>query len=98
MCDGDNIYLKMDCEGGEFDVLMGLEPDDMKRIKTVAIEIHGDLHPIYKGINTMQGKLTELGYTQKDRRQIGAWDGIDQNGNYINYRDIPFSQELWERA
>jgi FkbM family methyltransferase len=98
MCDGDNIYLKMDCEGGEFDVLMGLQPDDIKRIKTVAIEIHGDLHPIYKGINTMQEKLTELGYTQKDRRQIGAWDGIDQNGNFINYREIPFSQELWERA
>jgi len=95
MCDGDNIYLKMDCEGGEYDVLMGLEPDDMKRITTVAIEIHGELHPTHKGINTMQNKLAYLGYTQVDRRQIGAWDGVDANGNYINYRDIPFSQELW---
>lgn len=98
MCNGDNIYLKMDCEGGEYDVLMGLEPNDMKRITTVAIEIHGDLHPMHKGINTMQQKLSYLGFTQKDRRQIGAWDGIDQYGNFINYREIPFSQELWVRA
>jgi len=98
MSKSDDIYLKMDCEGGEYDVLMSLKPDDMKRISTIAIEIHGDLHPFHKGINTMQDKLAYLGYTQKDRRQIGAWDGIDQNGNFINYREIPFSQELWVRA
>ena len=98
MCDGNNIYLKMDCEGGEYDVLMGLEPRDMDRISTIAIEIHGDLHPVHKGINTMQEKLAYLGFTQKDRRQIGAWDGIDANGKFINYREIPFSQELWVRA
>jgi len=97
MCDGNNIYLKMDCEGGEYDVLMSAQPEDVRRISTIAIEIHGELHPVYKGINTMQQKLASLGFSQKDRRQIGAWDGIDQNGNYINYRDIPFSQELWVR-
>jgi ribosomal protein L31 len=87
----------MDCEGGEYDVLMSAQPEDVRRISTIAIEIHGELHPVYKGINTMQQKLASLGFIQKDRRQIGAWDGIDQNGNYINYRDIPFSQELWVR-
>lgn len=97
MSNSNNIYLKMDCEGGEYDVLMHADAEDMKRITTVAIEIHGDLHPTFKGMNLIQDKLASFGFSLINRRQIGAWDGVDANGRYINYREIPFSQELWER-
>lgn len=97
LTDSDNIFLKMDCEGGEYDILMDADPEDMKRISTVAIEIHGDLHPKYKGVSIMQQKLFEFGYKLVDRKQIGCWDGIDQNGNRINYRDLPLTQEEWSR-
>jgi FkbM family methyltransferase len=98
MTDSNDLFLKMDCEGGEYDVLLHADLSDMQRITTVAIEIHGDLHPTHKGMALIQNKLLSFGFTLKDRRQIGAWDGIDANGKFINYRDIPFSQELWVRV
>ena len=97
LTDSNDIFMKMDCEGGEYDVLMNADPEEMKRITTIAIEIHGDMHPIYKGVELIQDKLFEFGYRMIDHKQIGCWDGIDENGNRINYRDIPFTQEIWSR-
>jgi hypothetical protein len=76
---------------------MNADPEDMKRVSTIAIEIHGDLHPKYSGVKIAQDRLSELGFKLIDRKQIGCWDGVDQNGNLINYRDLPLTQEQWSR-
>jgi FkbM family methyltransferase len=93
----ENVFLKIDCEGGEYDVFMTATPEDVAPITTIAIEIHGDLHPKYQGVHTMQSKLVALGYKLIDRKQIGCWDGIDQYGRQINYRDLPLTNEIWSR-
>ena len=96
MVEGNNVFLKMDCEGSEYDILMNASKEDMARVSTVAIEVHGDLHPQYRGIEPIQQKLESFGFTLKDRKKIGAWD-VDQNGSMINYRDLGRTNEIWER-
>jgi FkbM family methyltransferase len=97
MTERDKVFLKMDCEGGEYDILLNADPEDMAKVDTVAIEIHGDLHPTIKGVDIIQNKLKEFGFTQLKFNQIGAWDGVDSLGHRINYRDIPITQEIWGR-
>ena len=93
----NNVFLKMDCEGGEYDVLLTVDPQDMQAITTIAIEIHGDLHPEYKGVSIIQQKLTNLGYERVSHKQIGTWN-VDEFGNTFNYRDLPLTNEIWQRA
>lgn len=93
----ENVFLKIDCEGGEYDVFMTATPEDVAPITTIAIEIHGDLHPKYQGVHIMQSKLAALGFKLVDRKQIGCWDGIDEHGRQINYRDMPLTNEIWSK-
>ena len=92
-----NIFLKIDCEGGEYDVLLHADQTDMDRINTIAIEIHADLHPLHKGIHLIRNKLTDFGYKPIEQKQIGAWDGYNPDGTYINYKYLPLTQEIWIR-
>ena len=96
MVDGSNVFLKMDCEGAEYDILMTASEDDMERITTIALEVHGDLHPKYRGIEVIQQKLESFGFTLKDRKHIGAWD-LGTQGEMINYRDLGRTNEIWVR-
>lgn len=97
MVDGDDVFLKMDCEGAEYDILMHASSDDMKRISTVALEVHMDLHPTYQGLDVLEQKLSSFGLRLADRKQLGAWD-IDGQGRMINYRPLPRTNEIWVRS
>jgi len=96
MVDGSNVFLKMDCEGAEYDILMNASEEDMERITTIALEVHGDLHPKYRGIEVIEKKLESFGFTLKDRKHIGAWD-LGSQGEMINYRDLGRTNEIWVR-
>lgn len=96
MVDGDNVFLKMDCEGSEYDILFGADDEDMSRVSTVAIEIHGDMHPQYQGFEVLENRLASFGFKMVDRKQIGVWD-VDAQGNMHNYRPLPRVNEIWVR-
>jgi len=95
--DDDNILLKLDCEGAEYDIILNATDTDMARITKIIMEIHTDLHPKYKGYEILHEKLRALGFTSVKESQMGAWD-IDAAGNMINYRDLPFRNEAWEKV
>jgi FkbM family methyltransferase len=61
---GNNLALKVDCEGSEFDILMNVDRSVMRRFKVLYIEIHGDCNPnpMWKDPAVLQNKLTELGF------------------------------------
>ncbi len=93
---GHDILLKLDCEGGEYDVIMNATNHDMIRINEIMLEIHTDLHPKYKGKDIIEKKLTEFGFTRVDSVQIYYWDW-DANGQPVNYREAPFVNQHWKK-
>ena len=95
--DGDEIFLKLDCEGAEYDILLNATPQEMARISQIALEIHMDLHPTYKGSDIIEGKLKEFGFVNVSADQVFQWN-IDSNGNPCNYIPLPFKQQVWIRA
>jgi FkbM family methyltransferase len=94
--EGNNILLKLDCEGGEYDVIMNSFPEDFIRINEIMMEIHTDLHPKYKGKQIIEEKLKEYGFELVDNTQIYYWD-YDSNGNAINHREAPFVNQHWKK-
>lgn len=92
----DNVFLKMDCEGGEYDIILNADPSDMARVSTVAIEIHGDLHPTLKGTWRIHKALFEFGYVPTQQHSMQAWD-YDQHGRPFNIRVLPTTGEIWVR-
>lgn len=95
--DDTDIFLKIDCEGSEYDILMTADPEDMKKIDTVVLEMHAEMHPVFKGFDILQNKLTELGYSRYHEEQI-FYITKDMNGNAVSYEPIPFRQESWSRT
>lgn len=96
MVDGDDVFLKIDCEGSEYDILMNMSKEDMDRISTLAIEVHLDLHPTYKGLEVIEEKIKSFGLKLVDRKQVGCWD-LDSNGKMVNFRPLPLTNEIWVR-
>lgn len=94
--DGDDVFLKVDCEGSEYDILLNASEEDMKRVAIIAMEMHLELNPKYQGLEIMEEKLKGFGFTLKDRQQIYAWD-VDAAGNRHNMRPIPYTHEIWVR-
>jgi FkbM family methyltransferase len=95
-CDSDDIFLKIDCEGAEYDILLNSSDADMAKISRIAMELHGDLHPVHKGFDIMHNKLKACGFILDHFVQIYAWD-INEKGEKINYKPIPTRVEIWKR-
>jgi len=96
LLDSNHIFLKIDCEGGEYDVLLNADPKDMARIDAIAIEIHAELHPEYKGFWHIHKALYSFGFKPIRQNQLKAWN-LDQFGIAINVRDLPVYEEIWIR-
>lgn len=94
--EGDNIFLKLDCEGAEYDILMNATPEQMNRITDIVVEIHAELHPKYKGFQLIFDKLTEFNFKRIDEKQIYVWY-YDQHGNITNVTPIPYKIEIWRK-
>ncbi len=86
-----NVYLKMDCEGSEYDILLSATEEDMNKITTIGLEIHRDLHPIYKDDEVIYEKLREFGFKQQTCNRLGMW-----YGNTV-FKESPYSVEIWSK-
>lgn len=92
-----DIFLKMDCEGSEFDIILNAKIEEMNRISMVVLEVHNELHPVYKDYKILHDKMNEFGFRLIDEKQMGAWDGWDYAGNIVNYRELPLRTEIWSK-
>lgn len=95
--EGDEIFLKLDCEGAEYDILLNVTQDEMNRVNQLVLEIHTDLHPIYKGSEIIENKLLLFGFTQMKSNQIYYWE-YDENWLPVNQRELPYKVEFWKRV
>lgn len=94
--DDNDIFLKMDCEGSEFDIILGATDEEMNRISKIVLEVHTDLHPIYKDLTELHQKMNEFGFKLLDEKQMCIWD-YDENGDLVNCRKMPLRTEIWSK-
>ena len=91
---GDDLVLKLDCEGSEFDILMGTDVSTIRRFRVIFVEIHADTNPDprYKDINVVVNRLQECGYTKvKD-------GGMVRYNNDGTTDSLGVSVQKWVRA
>ncbi len=65
-------FLKMDCEGAEFDVLLNAAPDELNRIHRIALEFH-NLSP-EKNVRLIRAALETAGFVID--LCVGEWNGL----------------------
>ncbi len=94
--EGDNILMKIDCEGAEYDIILNARKEDMNRVNNIALEIHLDTHPIYKGVEIIENKLIDFGFIKISDHQIYSWN-VTEEGVAIDYKEIPFKLQTWGR-
>lgn len=92
----DDIFLKMDCEGAEYDIVFDSDARVFDRVKQIAVEIHGDLHPLYHGVDILQARLASLGFNCTSSVQIGMW-WYDGDGKATNFEPMPLKIDTWTR-
>lgn len=95
-CTQDQILLKMDCEGAEYDILLDSHASTFDRIHTIMMETHGDMHPTHKGLPVLHDRLTQLGFKQLDYQPYGIW-WYDASGTPVRWEPLNMSIELWNK-
>ena len=63
---GDDLVLKLDCEGSEFDIMMGTPIEIIRRFRTIFIEMHNNTnpHPAYRDSSVVINRLQECGFNK----------------------------------
>ncbi len=70
--------LKLDCEGAEYGILYGSPPEELRRIRQIAMEVHRGPGP-EQNIDALDAFLRANGFCTR-RRPVGmlwAWRGTD---------------------
>jgi len=68
--------LKLDCEGAEYGILYGCSPEDLRRIRQIAMEVHPGPGP-EENVDALDAFLRANGFNTR-RRPVGmlwAWRG-----------------------
>ncbi len=79
--------VKLDCEGGEYDILLPLPPEDLRRFKRIVMEYHDNLTPHHH--NEIIEKLRNSGFdVQVEPNKVHSYIGYiyAQNVNKIEIK------------
>jgi len=64
--ENEDLVLKVDCEGSEFEIIFNSPPEILKRFSFMYIEIHDDMNPNYKGrMEDLIKYIEDLGFIQE---------------------------------
>lgn len=94
--DGD-IILKIDCEGSEYDILLNTTTEELARVKTIHIEIHSDMHPLYKNFDILENKIQSFGFTKVRENRMYGYIRNEQ-GEVTNSVPLPVKVCCFERT
>lgn len=78
----DDLVLKLDAEGSEYEIILNTAPELIKRFETIFIEIHDKINPNYiGGLHILKDYIISLGYEEIPNPIItGTWY---DNGTFI---------------
>jgi FkbM family methyltransferase len=92
----DSVVLKIDCEGAEYDIIMNSTAEIMSKVDRIMLEVHGDMHPTYKGHQVLNDKLKSFGFILENFKQMYFWQYNDK-GEQIDCKEPPCRIEMWKR-
>lgn len=71
----NNMVLKLDCEGAEYEILLHAPVDVLRKFEHIYMEVHDDLNPNFKGQSKMLlGYLQNIGFKViYQAPQFGNW-------------------------
>lgn len=88
--DDNNLFLKMDCEGSEYPILLNTKKKDIRRFKTIVMEVHWELNKqsTYRGKDRIINKMKSFGF-----------ELVYTNQMFGGEEKIPMTVEIerWER-
>jgi len=93
----NDVFLKVDCEGAEYDILLNATDDDINKIDTIVLEIHADVNPNYKGFDIIENKLINWGYTKYHEEQIYQML-YNERGEIVQYNPLPVKQVSYSKT
>ena len=92
----DEVFLKLSCEGSEYDILLTAPDHVMQKVSHVALEIHPDLHPQYKEAQILYDKLTSWGFRMLYKNQM-VYYRFNEKGEKLSATNLPETVEIWGR-
>ena len=92
---GDDLVLKLDCEGSEYDIIYTCPPEVIKRFKYIYMELHrskkDDDRP-----EILERYINSLGYESKEKQLVWGnqwgWFVTDAQGQVVDF--VPRSEEI----
>lgn len=92
----NDIVLKIDVEGLEYDIILDAPGKDLRRFKTIYLETHQTPHlkdmPARKA-RFLESYMSLMGFEIDSSRKIYYWEHGD-DGKITKYQEIP-NQESW---
>ena len=63
---GDDLVMKIDCEGSEFNILLNAEQELLRRFAVISLETHANTNPDprYQDVQLITDRLTSCGFTR----------------------------------
>lgn len=91
------IFLKIDCEGSEFDIIAGATKEDFDKIEQIIVEVHLDVHPIYNTDELINTKLSNFGFILTKTEQMYSYN-ISETGKPFNMKKLPAKVQFWTKS
>jgi len=85
----EDMVLKIDAEGVEYDILLNMSDKTFSRFNTILLEIHSELHPVHKGFDLIINKLEERGFKYSSKVPLLLFNESGNpyaHGPQANYR------------
>ena len=91
----NNMVLKLDCEGSEFNILMGTDVETIRRFEFIHIEVHANTNenPAYQDVEVVRNRLRECGFNQVSVIPV-LWFNAEGNPEH----EIGVYVEKWVRV
>jgi hypothetical protein len=68
-------FLKLDCEGAEFEIILQADPSVLNRVRTIVMEYHDHLSRNYSHVDLLE-KLKSLGFQVSSYNAHGTYGMI----------------------
>jgi FkbM family methyltransferase len=93
---GDDLLMKLDCEGSEYDIIFTCPQKTLRRFKYIYTEVHNDMHPNQSyNYDMFEEYMNSIGFeSQRTTPTAGEWhdDGTFTAFEVVSNHNIKFTR------